>query len=193
MVTNSAKLHFPLVLRKITNWKAMKKNRFMGRWTTFFLAAGLMSTAVLSCKESEEDKVSPKAMTDIILENPDFSMLKEIMIHADMSDAFRSQNYTFFAPDNAAFNKANIFSSSVITSMHPDSAARFLQKHCLKGPTVYSELKAGEKESIIKTKITIDVKDNVVTVNKSDIVKKDVNASNGVIQVIDSVLVNPIK
>lgn len=173
----------------------MKKNRFVGRWATFFLAAGVFSTAFLSCKEKAEDKVAPKAMTDIILENPEFSILKDIMNHAEMNDAFRSQNYTFFAPDNNAFKKANIFSASVITSMPSDSAEVFLLRHVLLGPTVYSELKAkpGDKESVGKRKITIEVKDTVVTANKSEIIKKDVNASNGVMQVIDSVLVNPIK
>lgn len=174
----------------------MKKNRFVGRWATFFLAAGVFSTAFLSCKEKAEDKVAPKAMTDIILENPEFSILKDIMIHAEMRDDFRSQNFTFFAPDNNAFKKANIFSASVITStMTSGKAKEFLQEHLLEGLTVYSVLKEkpGDKESVGKRKITIEVKDTVVTANKSEIIKKDVNASNGVMQVIDSVLVNPIK
>ena len=173
----------------------MKKNRFVGRWATFFLAAGVFSTDFLSCKEKDEDKVKPKAMTDIILENPEFSILKDILIDANMNDAFRTQNYTFFAPDNNAFKKANIFSASVITSLPSGSSAKFLKRHVLENPIIYADLKAkpGDKESVAKEKITVEVKDNIVTVNKSDIIKQDVNAANGVIQVIDSVLVNPIK
>ena len=114
MVTNSIKLHFALVLRKLTTWKAMKKNRFRGRWATFFLAAGLFSTILISCKENADDVVKRKAMTDVINENPEFSMLKDIMERAGKSDAFRSQNQTLLAPSNDAFKKANIFSSSLI-------------------------------------------------------------------------------
>lgn len=172
----------------------MKKNRFVGRWVTFFLAAGVLSTVAVSCKESESDKVKPKAMTDVIMENPEFSMLKEIMIAANMRDAFRSQNYTLFAPDNNAFKKANIFSASAITSLPSKGAEKFLNRHVLKGSVDFSGLKAkpGDKESL-DGKITIEVKENVVSANKSDIIKQDVNAANGLIQVIDSVLVNPIK
>lgn len=172
----------------------MKKNRFGGRWAAFFLAAGLFSTILFSCKESEDDLVKRKAMTDIILENPEFSMLKDMMIKAEMSDALRSQNITFFAPDNAAFRKANIFNSSVITSMEKDSVAAFLKNHMILGPTEYSGFTKSEtKQALTTRRINIEVKDSVVTINKSDIVKKDVSASNGIIQVIDSVVVNVIK
>ncbi|MGN7886625.1 fasciclin domain-containing protein [Dyadobacter sp. 22481] len=169
----------------------MKKNRFGGRWAAFFLAAGLFSTILISCKEDEADKVKQRAMTDIILETPEFSMLKDVMLYAEMSDAFRTQNVTFFAPDNDAFRKANILSSSAITSMEKDSVKTFLKNHMIAGPITYSGFTKSEtKEAITKRKISIEVESNVVTVNKSDIVKKDVFASNGMIQVIDSVIVN---
>lgn len=194
MVTNSIKLHFALVLQKLTTWKAMKKNRFGGRWATFFLAAGLFSIILISCKEKDEDIVKRKAMTDVILENPEFSMLKEIMQHRKMNDAFRSQNMTFFLPSNAAFRKANIVSASVITSMHDDSVSKFLDSHILKGPIAYNEFKAGVYETYDKrAKISIAKKDSVVTVNGAKIGIKDVETNNGYIQVIDSVYVKVFK
>jgi uncharacterized surface protein with fasciclin (FAS1) repeats len=172
----------------------MKKNRFGGRWATFFLAAALFSTVTFSCKEDEADKVKPKAMTDVILENPEFSMLKDIMIHAGMSDAFRTQNYTLFAPSNDAFKKANIFSSSVITSMSDTLVKSFLNSHILLGSSKYDELKAGSYTAVEKKqKLTIEKKDSVVTINGSKIAKADVFAANGYIQVIDSVYVKVIK
>lgn len=194
MVTNSIKLHFTLVLRKLTTWKAMKKNRFGGRWATFFLAAGLFSTILISCKEKEEDIVKNRAMTDIIMENPEFSMFKEIMVHAKLSDGFRAQNMTFFAPSNAAFNKAKIFSSSVITRMSEDSIKIFLNSHLLKGVKKYSELPEGSnKATDEKSIIMIAKKDTMFTVNGSKIVRKDLAANNGYIQVIDSVFYKVFK
>ncbi|WP_454523189.1 fasciclin domain-containing protein [Dyadobacter jiangsuensis] len=189
MVTNSIKLHFALVLRKLTTWKAMKKNRFGGRWATFFLAAGLFSTILISCKENADDVVKNRAATDIILENPEFSILKEIMLAAKKGDAFRTQNATFFLPTNAAFNKAKIFSASVITSK-PDSIDKFLNRHVLNGQKAYSEFTAGKYDNIDKTlKIEIVKKDTAITVNGSHISRKDLSASNGIIQVLDSVYV----
>ena len=167
----------------------MKKNRFLRLGALFFLTAGLFSFVLTSCKESEEDKVKPVTITDIILKNNDFSMLRDIMLYAEMSDAMRTENYTLFAPDNDAFEKANIFSSSVITSLPKDSARYFLQNHIMKTRKNYDDLEVGSQVALNNKKLTITKVDSVVIINKSEIVIEDVNAANGVIHVIDSVLV----
>ncbi|MCF0072018.1 fasciclin domain-containing protein [Dyadobacter sp. CY261] len=167
----------------------MKKNRFGGRWATFFLAAGLFSTILVSCKEDDDDVVKRKAMTDVIMENPEFSMLKDIMERAGKSDDFRSQNLTLLAPSNAAFNKANIFSSSVIA----DKDARdFINNHTVKSIKKYSDFAAGTLEVVGPLKITVAKKDSVVTFNGAKINRKDVETNNGYIQVLDSVYVKVI-
>ncbi|MGV3602577.1 MAG: fasciclin domain-containing protein [Dyadobacter fermentans] len=172
----------------------MKKNRFGGRWAAFFLAAGLFSTILISCKEKDADIVKRKAMTDIINENPEFSILKEIMLDAGKSDAFRSQNMTFFMPSNAAFNKANIFSASVITSMPEPEVEKFLNSHIIETPIPYDKLEAKSYEAInTQLKIVITKKDSVVSVNGAKIARRDIETNNGYIQVIDSVYVKVIK
>lgn len=186
MVTNSIKLHFTLVLRKLTTWKAMKKNRFGGRWATFFLAAGLFSTILIACKENSDDVVKRKAMTDVINENPEFSMLKDIMERAKQTDAFRTQNYTLLAPSNAAFKKANIFSTTAI----PDKdVLEFLNSHTIKSIKKYSDFQAGTLETAGKLNLNVVKKDSVVSFNGSKISRKDVETANGYIQVLDSVYV----
>jgi len=189
MVTNSIKLHFALVLRKLTTWKAMKKNRFGGRWATFFLAAGLFSTILISCKENGDDVVGQRTVTDIINENPEFSILKEIMDKAAKRDAFRSQNATFFLPSNAAFNKAGIFSASEIT-VNPDSISINLNKYVIGNQVLYGDLKAGKYDALIKNqKIEIAKKDTSFTVNGSEIARRNVIAANGIVHVLDSAYV----
>lgn len=193
MVTNSIKLHFTLVLQKLTTWKAMKKNRFGGRWAAFFLAAGLFSTILISCKEDEADKVGQRTVTDIILENPEFSILKEIIRDAEKGDAFRTQNATFFLPSNAAFNKANIFSASAITSK-PDSIDKFLNSHVLNGQASYADFKVGKYDAVNKSLIIeIAKKDTAFTVNGARIARRDLPAANGIVQVLDSVYVKVIQ
>jgi uncharacterized surface protein with fasciclin (FAS1) repeats len=190
MVTNSIKLHFALVLQKLTTWKAMKKNRFGGSWATFFLAVGLFSTILISCKEDEADKVGQRTVTDIINENPEFSILKEIVVHVGKQDAFRTQDATFFLPSDAAFNKANIASAAMITRMPNDSIQDFLNSHVLKGLVSYGDLKPGKYDAVYKKlKLEIAKKDTSFTVNGSEIARRNVNAANGIIQVLDSLYV----
>ncbi|MCE7061768.1 fasciclin domain-containing protein [Dyadobacter sp. CY343] len=164
----------------------MKKNRFVGRWATFFLIATLFSATVISCKENSEDRVKPKTIADVILENGQFSILKDIMVRARMTDALRTDNITLFAPDNNAFGRANIFSSSVIPD---DSVKYFLQNHIIKNRTEAAELKLGNHPALNKANLVVTKTDSIVAVNKSDVVIPNVNADNGVIHVIDSVLV----
>jgi uncharacterized surface protein with fasciclin (FAS1) repeats len=190
MVTNSIKLHFALVLRKLTTWKAMKKNRFGGRWATFFLAAGLFSTILIACKENADDVVGQKTVSDVIRENPEFSILKELVIYTDGSDALKAQNATFFLPSDAAFNKAKITSASQITYMPKDSVRNFLNSHVLKGLVSYAELKPGKYDAVYKNfKLEVAKKDTSFTINGSEITTRNVNASNAIIQVVDSLFV----
>lgn len=190
MVTNSIKLHFALVLRKLTTWKAMKKNRFGGRWATFFLAAGLFSTILISCKENSDDIVKNKAVTDIISENPEFSILKEIVEKAKANDALRAQNATFFLPDNAAFQRANIASSAAITSKSDPEILAFLNSFIIKSIyDVDATLPADSVNTVSGKKIKLVKQGDVVNVNNAAITKKNVSAANGLIQVVDSVYV----
>jgi uncharacterized surface protein with fasciclin (FAS1) repeats len=166
----------------------MKKNRFAGRCVRFFLGVVVFSTAVFSCKESREDLLKPKTITDVIIENDQFSILREIVTYAKMGDALRTDNLTLFAPDNNAFGKANIFSSSKYTN--EDSAKIFLKNHIIEKEIIdYDNLKAGVKKSLNKKDLIITKIDSVVAINKSDIVKRNVNAANGIIHVIDSLVV----
>ncbi|OJV21075.1 MAG: beta-Ig-H3/fasciclin [Dyadobacter sp. 50-39] len=165
----------------------MKKNRFGGRWATFFLAAGLFSTILISCKESADDLVGQRTVTDIIYQNPEFSILKEILVNS--SDAFRTQDATFFLPDNAAFQKAGINSATEITGL-PDKGVKFLNSFVIKG--VYNVDNTLPTDSVATTsgkKIKFVKQDNVMNVNNAAITKKNVIAANGLIQVIDSVYV----
>ena len=194
MVTNSLKLHFALVLRKLTTWKAMKKNRFGGRWATFFLAAGLFSTILISCKEKDADIVKNKAVTDIVNENPEFSILKELVVRAKASDALRTQNATFFLPDNAAFQKSNIASSAAFGSLSDTLVQIFIYSHVINNIyDVDSNLPADSIKTVSGKKIKFVKQDDVVNVNNAAITKKNVPASNAIIQVVDSLVVNPLK
>jgi len=190
MVTNSIKLHFTLVLQKLTTWKAMKKNRFGGRWAAFFLAAGLFSTILISCKEDKADMVGQRTVTDIINENPEFSILKEILNSEGSPDAFRTQDATFFLPDNAAFQKAKITGAAAITSLPGKGVENFLNSFVVKSiynvdntlPTDSLKTASGKKIKLVK-------QESVVNVNNAEITKKNISAANGLIQVVDSVYV----
>jgi len=168
----------------------MKKNRFVRRCLAFFLVAVLPSGVIISCKEKNEDIVKRKTITEVIIENERFSILEDIMIHAGMNDALRTGEITFFAPDNSAFGKANIFSSSVITSLPADSARKLINSHIIGKERIdYSSLKEGKKKTIRGNEIMLTKTDSIFAVNRADIILPDISAANGVIHIIDSLAV----
>lgn len=166
----------------------MKKNRFTGKAKAFFFILGTVSLTALSCSEKDSDLVKPKTITDVLRENPEFSIFREIVLATGMSDALRTSDMTLFIPDNAAFGRANISSASQITSK-ADSAKIFVNYHIVKGISKRSELTAGTRKTISDNTVRITRIDSTVIVNGSEIVIPDINIDNGIMHVIDSVLV----
>ena len=169
----------------------MKKNGVTGELKAFFFILTLLSLTIISCKESEDDLVKPKTVTDVLIENEQFSIIREIILAAKMSDAFRSSNITFFVPDNNAFGRANISSASAIISRSDTAARDFILDHTINGEVDFANLTPGVKRSLTKKEVRITRVDSTIMVNGSEILKRNLKADNAILHVIDSVLVRP--
>ena len=74
--------------------------------------------------------------------------------------------------------------------MPVDSVRDFLNSHVLKGLVSYAELKPGKYDAVYKKfKLEVAKKDSSFTINGSEISRRNVNASNAIIQVVDSLFV----
>jgi uncharacterized surface protein with fasciclin (FAS1) repeats len=98
--------------------------------------------------------------------------------------------FTVFAPTDAAF--AKLPKETVDSLLKPENKARLasiLTYHVVPG-RVFSDqaVKAGTAKTVQGQNVTIAVKDGKAMVNTANIVKTDINASNGVIHVIDTVI-----
>lgn len=167
----------------------MKKYHFTGRGKALFLFSVLFTAGLASCEENSKDLVKPKTVTDILAENDQFSILNEIVNGADAADAFRTENFTFFAPNNNAFQTANLTASQVL-SWKKDSVMSFLKYHILQERLTTTELRTRKYGMLNKQEIDL-VKDadSTIVINKNaTIVQKNVNTDNGILQVINGVL-----
>ena len=182
---------FPLVLQKLTTAKAMKKNNFVVRYRAFFLVAVLSSAVILSCKESDKDLVKPKTITDVLLENEQFSIFREILVTTKLADGLRTDNVTLFAPNNAAFLNSKITAAQIL-AMPKDSTIWFVNHHIIPSIKKYADLKSEKIIAVNKDTLNFQKSsvDSAITVNGAIIVTKDIHADNGYIQVINSVLLH---
>jgi uncharacterized surface protein with fasciclin (FAS1) repeats len=100
--------------------------------------------------------------------------------------------FTVFAPTDAAF--ADLPKGTVENLLKPENKAqltKILTYHVVPGSVVSTSLKSGDVKSVEGSSLKVGVNAGKVTVGGANVVKADIKASNGVIHVIDKVLMPP--
>ena len=100
--------------------------------------------------------------------------------------------FTVFAPTDAAF--AALPKGTVEKLLQPENKAlltQILTYHVVPGSVLSTSLKSGDVKSVEGTSLKVAVSPGKVTVGGANVVKADIKASNGVIHVIDKVLMPP--
>ncbi len=130
-------------------------------------------------------------IVDIAAANPDFSTLVTAVKAAGLVDTLKGDGpFTVFAPTNEAFKK---IPARKLEALLKNKAAltAILTYHVVAGKVMSSDLKNGEKVKTVEgSSILIKTKPGV-TINHAHVIKADIEASNGVIHVIDSVILPP--
>jgi len=144
------------------------------------------STFVLSAEPE-----APATVVDIALSNSDFSMLVSLLQKADLVGALQGEGpFTVFAPTNAAFEELlaalNITASDL---MNQPDLAKVLLYHVVSGKVMSTDLSDGLNAPTLNGENLMFDLDAGVKVNKSNVISADIEAGNGVVHVIDSVLV----
>ncbi len=102
--------------------------------------------------------------------------------------------YTVFAPSDEAF--AKLPKGTVEELLKPENKAKLgkiLAYHVVEGKVMAADVKTMMAKTANGAELDIKVKGDTVMVNDAKVVKADVAASNGVIHVIDKVLMPPMK
>lgn len=138
-------------------------------------------------------------IVDVAAKAGKFNTLLAAAKAAGLVDVLKSKGpFTVFAPTDEAFNK--LPAGTVESLLKPENKAKLaaiLKYHVLSGKVTadaVGKLKSGTKVATVNgAKLTVKKKAGGIYVNKSKVVKTDVMASNGVIHVIDAVLLPPAK
>ena len=133
----------------------------------------------------------PATVVDIALSSPDFSILVAAVQQAGLVEALQGEGpFTVFAPTNAAFEKLlGELSISAEDLLNNPQLADVLLYHVVAGKVLSTDLQNGmEADTLGGQKIAIDLTDGV-RINESSVTAADLEAGNGVVHVIDTVLV----
>jgi uncharacterized surface protein with fasciclin (FAS1) repeats len=151
---------------------------------TFLAAASMAALSACASMTPQPDIV------DIASSNPDFSTLVTAIKAAGLVDTLKGPGpFTVFAPTNEAF--AALPKGTLQTLLKPENKAKLvaiLTYHVVPGKVMSTDLKNGMMAKTVEGKDVTFKVGNGVMVNGAHVVKADIVASNGVIHVIDKVL-----
>lgn len=155
------------------------------------IAFTALSVFAVSC--SDDDPVTPQqSVTDIVVSDPNFSILEAAVVKAGLADALATTNpITVFAPDNAAFTASGI-SEATIASLPAATVSDILKYHVHSGLVSSTAVPASDAITTLGgTSLFASSNANGVFMNGIKVKQADVSASNGVIHVIEKVLTEP--
>jgi uncharacterized surface protein with fasciclin (FAS1) repeats len=129
-------------------------------------------------------------LVDTISNNAEFSTLGKAIIASGLSDIFKGTGpFTVLAPTNEAFNK--LPAETMIDLMKPENKeglANLLKHHVIDGKIMGDDInRLGTVKTLQGQEIRID-NTNGVKINGVKLKAKNTLATNGVIHVIDAVL-----
>ena len=151
-----------------------------------FISTGLMS----GCTEEEQEE-QIKNIVETASENEDFTTLVDALISADLDTTLSDETseFTVFAPTDAAFAEVD---EEYLTDLLDDVEAltKILTFHVISGSVMSTDLSDGMRAETVQGKyVEITIDDAMVYIDGAMVTTADIECSNGVIHVIDTVIV----
>ena len=148
--------------------------------------------AIVSPAGAGEHKAAPKDIVDTAVAAGSFKTLAAALGAANLVETIKGAGpFTVFAPTDEAF--AKLPAGTVDTLLRPENREQLvaiLKNHVFAGRvTLAKALEVREAASLQGSKITFKFEDGRVLVGSAALVKADIAASNGIIHVIDQVLI----
>ena len=131
--------------------------------------------------------VQAKDIVDTAVAAGDFKTLAVALEKAGLIDTLKGKGpFTVFAPTDAAFAKVPKKDLDALLA-DKSKLASVLTYHVLPGSVMAKDVKAGKVKTVQGSDLTLSTSDGV-KVDGANVLKTDIVADNGVIHVIDSVV-----
>ncbi|MEG4801125.1 fasciclin domain-containing protein [Microcoleus sp. ARI1-B5] len=167
-------------------WAHINSNTSVANATQTQQVAGNVKTANAPAKVAAANDIVAIASGDA-----QFKTLTKALGSAGLVTTLQGKGpFTVFAPTDAAF--AALPKGTVEDLLKPANKAKLtkiLTYHVVPGAVLSSSLKSGDVKSVEGGSLKVAVAAGKVTVSGANVVKADIKASNGVIHVIDKVLI----
>jgi uncharacterized surface protein with fasciclin (FAS1) repeats len=169
----------------------MKKKHLSNLMGAVLFAFG--SSLAVAC--GDDDPVPQPAsntITDIVVKNPAFSTLKTAVTRTNLGGTLSGTGpFTVFAPDNDAFTKSGL--TAAANTLDTATLKKILLYHTLGAKVPASAISGTNNKTVMVNGDSVFITKNAggVFVNGVKVKTADVGADNGVIHVLDRVLLPP--
>ena len=134
---------------------------------------------------------TPTTIADTAARTPQLSTLTKLLNDAGLADTLRGAGpFTVFAPSDEAF-KAVPAKTMAELAANKDLLKSVLSYHLLAGKVTAADAKNGNLKSVQGADLAVSKAGSFVTVEDAVVTQADVAASNGVLHIIDKVLMPP--
>ena len=133
------------------------------------------------------------SVVDIIVNSPEHDTLEDAVIAAELADDLSGPGpFTVFAPTDAAFAALPDGTIETLLADPTGTLAQILLYHVVGGQALSTDLSDGQTiTTLLGEDITVTIGMNGVMINNATVVVADITATNGVVHVIDAVLLPP--
>jgi uncharacterized surface protein with fasciclin (FAS1) repeats len=130
-------------------------------------------------------------LTDTAMRTPQLSTLSKLITEAGLTETLRTGGpYTVFAPSDQAFKEMPAKTLAEL-STNKELLTSVLTYHVVAGRLTSTEVKNGQAKTVQGANLALARAGGFVTVEDAMVTLADVPASNGVVHIIDRVLVPP--
>ena len=153
---------------------------------SFALMMGVLASAIPASSAPNKDIVETAVAAG------SFNTLAAALQAAGLAETLKGKGpFTVFAPSDEAFNKLPAGTvDSLLKPENKDKLKAILLYHVVSGEVDSSQVvKLSSAKTLEGKDVTVAVNDGSVTINNAKVITPDVHASNGVIHVIDTVLI----
>jgi uncharacterized surface protein with fasciclin (FAS1) repeats len=169
----------------------MKKTRFVPALALSSLLVACGGTAPAEAPTNTAATVSQSDIVDTAVAAGDFKTLAAALKAADLIDTLKGPGpFTVFAPTDEAF--AKLPAGAVDNLLKPENKAKLrevLTYHVVSGRDGSAQVAtSGTLKSVEGADLKVTQSGGAVMINGAKVVKADIACSNGVIHVIDTVL-----
>lgn len=153
----------------------------MNRWK-------FLSTAMLLAVSSFTATAQEKDIVDTAVAAGSFNTLVKAVKAAGLVETLKSAGpFTVFAPTDEAFAKLPAGALDSLIA-NPEKLKAVLTYHVVSGKVMAKDVKTMKAKTVQGSEASLTVKGGNVKIDKANVVKTDIACSNGVIHVIDAVV-----